>query len=326
MQQNHKIGIVGIGMVGKEAMRYFLEQGFKRGSDLFCFDADEKKGFKDDVASAQIIFVCVPTPPAKDGSCDTGIVESVIKKYHAPDKILIVKSTIEPGTVARLQKKYKSPLLFNPEFLTESRAWEDFVRPDRQVVGHTAKSAEFAGTVLNLLPTAYFSSPGTLGTYDFVRMNSSEAEMGKYATNTFGAMKVTYGNVLSDFARALEAVHRREGIRLPVNYENIRKMVAHDRRIGDAWMDVNHGDYRGFGGYCFPKDLNAFIRFGEKTAKGLNKKKDKDLKGLVLKGIGFFKAIRDYNDFLLKMQGLSSKLISSHSEKLKSLRNKKNKK
>lgn len=312
-------------MVGKEAVRYFLEQGFQRGKDLFCFDADAKKGFQDDVASAQIIFVCVPTPPQKDGSCDASIVESVINKYHAPDKILIVKSTIEPGTVARLQKKYKSPMLFNPEFLTESRAWEDFIRPDRQVVGHTAKSAEFASTVLNLLPTAYFSSPGTLGTYDFVRMNSSEAEMGKYATNVFGAMKVTYGNILSDFSRALEITHRREGIKLPVNYENVRKMVAHDRRIGDAWMNVNYGNYRGFGGYCFPKDLAAFIKFGEKTAKGLNKKKDKDLKGLVIKGTGLLKAIRDYNECLLKTQGLSTKIVSSHDETLKKLINKKKK-
>ncbi len=325
MQQNPKIGIVGVGMVGKEALRYFLEQGFKRGKDLFCFDADTKKGFQDDVAAAQIIFVCVPTPPAKDGSCDTGIVEEIIGKYHASDKILIIKSTIEPGTVARLQKKYKSPMLFNPEFLTESRAWEDFIHPDRQIVGHTAKSAEFASTVLNLLPVAYFSSPGTLGTYDFVRMNSSEAEMGKYASNVFGAMKVTYGNILSDFSRALEVAHKREGIRMPVNYENVRKMVAHDRRIGDAWMNVNHGNYRGFGGYCFPKDLNAFIKFAEKTAKGLNKKKDKDLKGLIIKGIGFLRSIRDYNEYLLKTQGLSTKIVSSHDETLKKLIGKKKK-
>lgn len=325
MQQNPKIGIVGVGMVGKEAVRYFLEHGFERGKDLFCNDADPKKGFSDDVSLAQIIFVCVPTPPLKDGSCDTSIVESVIKKYHAIDKVLIVKSTIEPGTIARLQKKYKSPLLFNPEFLTESRAWEDFMHPDRQVVGHTIKSAEYASTVLNLLPTAYFSSPGTLGTYDFVRMNSSEAEMGKYASNVFGAMKVTYGNILADFAKALETAHNREGIKIPVNYENIRRMVSHDRRIGDAWMDVNHGSYRGFGGYCFPKDLNAFIKFGEKTVKSLNKKSDKDLKGLVVKGIGFLKAMRDYNEYLLSTQGLSGKIVSSHNEALKNLLDKRKK-
>ena len=325
MEKGPKIGVVGIGMVGKETVRYFAEQGYARGRDLFCYDIDPKKGFNDKVENAQIIFICVPTPSAKDGSCDTSIVESVVAKYHSPSRVLIIKSTIEPGTLARLQKKYKSPLLFNPEFLTESRAWEDFIRPDRQIVGHTAKGLEYAGTVLNLLPSAYLSSPGTLGTYEFVRMNSSEAELGKYASNIFGALKVTYSNILADIAKALEIAHKREGIRLPVNYDNIRKIVAHDRRIGDAWMDVAHGSYRGFGGYCFPKDLNAFISFGEKTAKILNKKKDKETKGLVARGVVFLKSIRDYNDYLLKTQGLNAKIVSSHNEELrKKLKGRKN--
>jgi len=325
MEKSPKIGIVGIGMVGKETMRYFTEQGYARGRDLFCHDTDPKKGFNDKVENAQIIFICVPTPPAKDGSCDTGIVESVVAKYHSPSRVLIIKSTIAPGTLAKLQKKYKSPLLFNPEFLTESRAWEDFIRPDRQIVGYTQKSLEYAGTVLNLLPSAYLSSPGTLGTYEFVRMNSSEAELGKYASNVFGALKVTYSNILADIAKALEIAHKREGIRLPVNYDNIRKMVAHDRRNGDAWMDVTHGSYRGFGGYCFPKDLNAFISFGEKTVKILNKKKDKETKGLVVRGVVFLKSIRDYNDYLLKTQGLNAKIVSSHNEELrKKLKGRKN--
>ena len=326
MRENPKIGIIGIGMVGKEVLRYFEEQGYKRGKNLFCYDADPKKGFDDPVEESQVIFICVHTPKAKDGSCDTSIIESVIKKYSMPDKILIVKSTVEPGTIARFQKKYKSPILFNPEFLTESRAWEDFIRPDRQIVGHTAKSAPYASTILNILPIAYFSSPGTLGTYDFVRMNSSEAEMGKYASNVFGAMKVVYANILADFAEALETAHRREGIKMSVDYENIRKMVAHDRRIGDAWMSVKHGNYRGFGGYCFPKDLDAFISYGQGAAKKLNKKKDKNLKGLVLKGVEFLKAIRGYNDYLLKIQGLDARIVSSHNENLRMILAKRKKK
>ena len=319
MNEKPKIGVVGVGMVGKELARYFMAEGWKRGRDLFLYDKDEKKGFSDDVKKACIIFISVPTPPKKDGFCDTSIVEGVVKELHSPARILVIKSTLEPGTVARLQKKYKSPILFNPEFLTESRAWEDFIRPDKQIVGATAKSVAFAGTVLNLLPQAYFSSPGTLGAYDFIRVNSSEAEFGKYASNVFGAIKVTYGNVLADFAKALEVVHKREGVKLPVNYENIRKMVAHDRRIGDAWMDVYHGNYRGFGGYCFPKDFNAFIAFGRKLAAGLNKKKDKELKILVKSGLNVFQAIWDYNESLLKSQGLSVELVSSHEEHVKKL-------
>ncbi|KKT28719.1 MAG: UDP-glucose dehydrogenase [Candidatus Giovannonibacteria bacterium GW2011_GWB1_46_20] len=323
MDNKPKIGILGVGMVGKEAARYFLESGWERGKSLFLHDTDAKKNFSDDIKKANIIFICVPTPSKKDGSCDTSIVESVINKYHAPDRILVIKSTVEPGTVARFQKKYKSPILFNPEFLTESRAWEDFIRPDKQIVGHTHKSQAVAGSVLNLLPQAYFSAPGTLGTYEFVRVNSSEAEFGKYASNVFGALKVTYANVLADFANALEKVQRREGIKLPVDYENIRKMVAHDRRIGDAWMNVYHGNYRGFGGYCFPKDFKAFMIFGNKLIKKLNKKKDKNLQFLLKSGLGFLEAVWKYNSNLLKSQDLSVELVSSHESNVRALLEKK---
>jgi UDP-glucose 6-dehydrogenase len=218
--------------------------------------------------------------------------------------------------VARLQKKYKSPILFNPEFLTESRSWEDFIRPDRQVVAHTAKSVSHAGYILNILPKAFFSSPGVLGTYDFVRVNSSEAEMGKYGGNIFGAMKVTYANILADFAKALETSQKREGIKEEVNYNNIRHMVAHDARIGDAWLDVYRGNYRGFGGYCLPKDLDAFIKFGEKLSKKLTKKSDEKLVLLVNNGLDFLKAIRKYNNNLLFLQGLDIKAISTHDKEV----------
>lgn len=313
------MGIVGVGMVGKETMRYFLEHGHVRGLDLFLYDADPQKKFFDDVARSDVIFISVPTPPKKDGSCDTSVVESVVAKYHASGKVLVIKSTVEPGTVARLQKKYKSPILFNPEFLTESRAWEDFIRPDRQVVGHTATSLGFASAVLNILPVAYFSSPGTLGTYEFTRINSSEAELGKYASNVFGAIKVTYANILADFSKALEVVSRREGVKLPMSYENVRKMVAHDRRIGDAWMNVYHGNYRGFGGYCFPKDFKAFMAFVEKLARKLNKKKDKELKGLINQSLNVLRAIWSYNEYLLKTQGLTVQMVSSHEASVKKL-------
>jgi len=319
MQEKPRIGIVGIGMVGKEIMRYFLESGWRRGKELFLYDADAKKGFGDAAEKADVIFVCVPTPPQKDGSCDTSIVEAVVKKYHNPEKVLVVKSTIEPGTVARLQKKYKSPILFNPEFLTESRAWEDFIRPDRQIVGHTAKSMVHASNVLNMLPTAYFSSPGTLGTYDFVRLNSTEAEFGKYASNLFGAIKVVYANILADFAKATETTLKREGVKLGVNYENIRKVVAHDRRIGDAWMNVYKGNYRGYGGYCFPKDFDSFVSFGEKMIKKLDKKKDKDTKALMVSALAVLKSIRKYNSDLLKSQGLNQKIVSSHEKEVEAL-------
>lgn len=135
-----KIGLIGLGMVGLPLKKHLEEKGFKRGFNLFCYDSDPKKNFNDDVYQADIIFICVPTPKKRDGSCNIDVVDSVVRKFHNQNKVIVIKSTIEPGTVARLQEKYNCPFLFNPEFLTESRAWEDFIKPDRQIVGHTGKA------------------------------------------------------------------------------------------------------------------------------------------------------------------------------------------
>jgi UDP-glucose 6-dehydrogenase len=154
-----KIGIIGLGMVGEPIRRWFQEvNGYKRGRDLFCYDVDSKKGYSDDVNKADVIFVSVPTPTNPDGSCNVSIVESTVAGI-SDGKIVVVKSTVTPGTVERLQKKHpKKRLIFNPEFLTESQAWEDYLSPDRQIVGHTAKSISDSVEVLNNI----LSVPGHL--------------------------------------------------------------------------------------------------------------------------------------------------------------------
>ena len=110
-----KIGIVGLGMVGGPVKRWFEElNGYKRGKDLFCYDADPKKGYIDDVNMADVIFIAVPTPSNPDGSCNVSIVELAVSKIK-DNKIVVIKSTVSPGTVERLQKKYpKKRLIFNP--------------------------------------------------------------------------------------------------------------------------------------------------------------------------------------------------------------------
>ncbi|MEK7085247.1 MAG: hypothetical protein AAB904_01820, partial [Patescibacteria group bacterium] len=191
--QNMRIGIVGVGMVGGTLRRYFEEvKNLKRGKNLFLYDADPQKGFRDDINRADIIFICVPTPPQKNGGADLSGIESALASLKG-EKAAVIKSTVPPGTTERCQKKFpKLKLLFSPEFLTESRAWEDMLRPDRQIVGHTEQSKNQAGPILTILPQAFFSSPGTLGTYQFIRANATEAELGKYAGNLFAAMKVAY--------------------------------------------------------------------------------------------------------------------------------------
>ncbi len=297
-------------MVGSALVKYFLKSGWERDKNLFCYDADFQKRFLDDVAKSKILFICLPTPTAKDGSCDTSLVEKAVQKYHDPKRILVVKSTVEPGTIAKLQEKYSSPIIFNPEFLTEARSWENFIKPDRQVVAHTIKSRKFTDKILKILPR---------GKHSFSNLTASEAELGKYASNVFGAMKVAYSNIVADFASALEKVHAESGIKMSVKYDRLRHIVGKDPRIGDSWMNVNYQDYRGFGGYCFPKDLNAFINFGAKLARNLNKKNDQNTKKLVISGVDFLKSIRAYNDNLLKAQGLSADLVSRHDKRLKQL-------
>ena len=319
-----KIGIIGLGMVGEPLKKYFEIRGFKHGRNLFCYDTDPKKYYLDDVAKADVIFVCVPSPRKPDGSCNVSIVEEVIKGLAGRGKVFVVKTTVEPGTCARLAKKYKTAILFNPEFLTEARAWEDMINPDRQIVAYTASTRQYASVVLNLLPVAFFSSPGTLGTYNFTRLNSTEAEIGKYAGNWFGALKVTYANILVDLCQALESVLKEDGIKEKINYEHIRYIIGHDRRIGDAWMDVYHGNYRGYGGYCFPKDTDALIAVIDKTIKKLPVKSA--TRNSLQKGIKLLEAMRDYNTALLASQGYSPEGISRHDHEVREIINNKNKK
>jgi len=301
---NLKIGIIGLGMVGEPIRRWFEEKrGFRRGLDLFCYDSDPTKGYYDDYNLADIIFISVPTPPNPNGSCNISIVESVIADIIW-EKIMVIKSTVPPGTTEGLQKKHpQHKFLFNPEFLTESQAWEDFLKPVRQIVGYTEKSRDAALAVLNLLPISYYQSPWLVSTYKIRGHTATEAEVIKYASNVFGAIKVSFGNMVYDVC----GIAGTSG-GLQVNYENVRDALGADPRIGSAWLDVNHGSYRGFGGYCFPKDLKAFTEFCRSLVKFLKVSENKRLLGL----IKFLESVWDYNDRLLGVQSLTVEDVSKH--------------
>lgn len=326
-----KIGIVGIGMVGEPIRRWFEEiNGYKRGRDLFCYDADPKKGYFDDVNKAEIIFVAVPTPPNSDGSCNTSIVDAAVSRIK-DNKIVVIKSTVEPGTVEWLQKKYpKKRFIFNPEFLTESQAWEDFISPDRQIVGTTSKSVSDSVEVLNLLPKKNFIRPWT-SDYSRRSVNATEAEMGKYASNVFGFMKVVYGNILADMAHAMNYKFKKDKNSAKVDYNNIREIIGADLRIGSAWLNVEHGNYCGAGGYCFPKDMAAFVKFAENLVQLIEKdnpdvkksgsrskrrENKNDFVKVLKKGISALKAMQDYNVELLRWQNLTIEDVSKHNKEI----------
>jgi len=284
-----KLGLIGVGWVGAQLKRYFEEfRGYKAGVDLMLHDIDPKK-CAGDINQAEVIFVAVPTPPnPKDGSCDTSILEDAVGKISGKNKVVVLKSTIPPGTTERIQAKYpQHKFLFNPEFLSEKTAWQDMLRPDRQIVGFTEKSLDAAHLVLSLLPSAPLTSPCRIGTYEQTRITATEAEMIKYAGNVYFAQKVNWANALARMAEKIGA-----------NYEHVRKGMASDQRIGDSHLDVNHGGYRGFGGYCFPKDTAAFMAFAKQN--GLN-----DVHELLT-------AAWKFNENLLAEQGLTVEDVSHH--------------
>ena len=288
MAQNYKIGIIGVGMVGTPLKIYFeKEKEYQRGHDLFLYDIDPQKGYFDDVHPADIIFICVPTPRSPDGSANLTAVESALESIKG-EKIVVIKSTVPPGTTESFQKKYSQyKILFNPEFLTERKAWEDFLKPDRQIVGFTDKSIDAAQVVLSLLPRAPFMSPWGVNTYRPIKITATEAEIIKYGGNVHFSRKINFANILSLLSE-----------KLGVDYENVRLGMSADYRIGDSHLDVQHGGYKGFGGFCFPKDLDALIAH---------------LKTLGLDGCAeLLRKDREFNEKLLANQGLTLEEVSVH--------------
>lgn len=260
--EKYKIGIVGSeGMVGGATKQYFQK---KENYELFLYDK-RGVGSMEDINKADYIYVCVPTP-YKEG-CDTSIVEEVLSELK-DDKIVILKSTITPGTTDKLQKKFpKLKILFNPEFLTEVTADQDMSFPDRQIVGYTEESYTVAKEVLLQLPLAPFERI----------MPASEAEMVKYAGNCWFAVKVTYANQIFDLCE-----------KVGIDYKTVLEGMSADKRIGRTHLKIVHKGYRGYGGKCLPKDSKALLHFANQNGVGSGILEEADI----------------YNDGLLSEQGL----------------------
>lgn len=285
------VGIIGVGMVGGALARYFLEvKKLKRGKDVFLYDADSKKGYGDDVNRADIVFVAVPTPRDKaTGVCDTSIVEEAFGTLD-DGKIIVIKSTVAPGTTDTLQRKFpRLKVLFSPEFLTEKNAWSDTIHPDRQIVGFTKGSEAAAAEVLKLLPQASFQSPSKAN-----HITALEAELVKYAGNVYLSRKVVFANALAKIAEKVGA-----------DYNHVRAGMGADARIGASHLNVDYNAYRGFGGYCFPKDTSALMMFARDA--GLN-----DVYELL-------KGDWDFNEQLLREQGLTIDDVSRHDAEIQEI-------
>lgn len=240
-----KIGIIGQGFVGSA-----VYQKFKNFYEVKTFDLNPEKCNSTEeeiLKKCKIIFVCVPTPMNSDGSCNISIVEQVVKNINkkTKNKVLVIKSTVIPGTTAYLNKKYKnSSVCFNPEFLTERNAVEDYNNQNRIVLG----GPRSATTLLKQVFSVVFPSA------NIIKTDSSYAEMVKYITNTFLSVKVSFANEMYQLCQKLK-----------LDYDKIIEYAKYDTRLGNSHWSVPgpDGDF-GFGGHCFPKDLQAIIHLTEK--------------------------------------------------------------
>lgn len=242
------IGIIGWGVVGRAVGEGFASSG---SNQITWWDKYKKGPYSlgKVISESEFFFLCVPTPMFSDDSgIDLSVVEDTVSviapKISDTDKILIIKSTVIPGTTASFKKKHpKVNFAMNPEFLTEANAPWDFLHPDRTIIG--ALSQPVSEKLVQLYRDLLGSQAKIFIT------DVTTAEMVKYMSNAFLATKVIFANEMYDLCTALG-----------IKYEEVAEMVAADKRIGMSHLNVT--TMRGFGGKCFPKDAVALLGFAKK--------------------------------------------------------------
>jgi UDPglucose 6-dehydrogenase len=216
---------------------------------------EERLEFSTDLAGAvkkcPVIFITVGTPQGDDGSADLKYVLDVAREVGQAmngEKIIVIKSTVPVGTCEKVEAavksvtKLKSRVVSNPEFLKEGHAVEDFMRPDRIIIGCTDEKA--AGVIKEIYqPFLRTGRP-------LLVMDVRAAEMSKYAANAMLATRISFMNMLANLAE-----------RLGVNIEDVRRGVGSDARIGNAFLFPGTG----YGGSCFPKDVRALMKTAEEA-------------------------------------------------------------
>ena len=239
-----KLGIIGKGFVGSA-----VANGFDIDCKQTIVDPKYTDDTIEDVLDCKLVFVCVPTPVSEDGSCDTSIVKDVLIELSMRDYkgVVVVKSTIIPDYLHEFKKEFDLKIVYNPEFLTESNANEDFKNPPFQVFGGKWRDCE-------VVEKAYLrhSSVRIVPTF---KVDLITASLIKYTINSWLATKVTFFNEIYDLFKNSGA---------HASWDQFTEMVKNDPRIGNSHMQVPGTDGKqGFGGHCFPKDTNALIYYAK---------------------------------------------------------------
>lgn len=260
------IGVIGYGYVGKAVVNFFKDH-FR----VFIYDPAYGNGFGkyenkssdgyeiyktvqftediDQINSCDLVVICVPTPMSEDGSVDLSIIEETVQKFNAP--LMLIKSTIPPGTTERLREETGKYIAFSPEFIGEGKYvvqwWKDKGYPhptdmkyhDFQIFGGrrdiTSGILQYFKKVLG--PEA-----------KYIQTDSTTAELCKYMENSWGAMKVTFCNEWFEIAK-----------QFGVDYDELRELWLLDGRVERMHTAV-FPESRGFGGKCYPKDVNGIIK------------------------------------------------------------------
>ena len=240
---------------------------YEPGLDILFYRNIAKKrltftnDLKNAVLSSEIIFLCLPTPQGEDGSADLKYVlrvadeiGKILKENNDADfKIVVNKSTVPVGTAQKVKEaiaKYgvsNFDVVSNPEFLKEGFAVEDFMKPDRVVIGGENPNS------LEMMKLLY--EPFVRQGNPILVMDTKSAEVTKYAANSYLAMRITFMNELANYCEKVGA-----------NVDNVRKGMGADQRIGKRFLFPGIG----YGGSCFPKDVRALIKSAEENNGSLN--------------------------------------------------------
>ena len=242
-----KVGIIGNGFVGESQVF-----AFSPTNEIRVYDIDPLKSTHtlSETHECDFIFVCVPTPMKSDGRQDLSFIEKVFEESKE-GPIYIIKSTVLPGTTEKLIDKYPHlNIIFSPEFLTERTAKLDMLTQARIILGGEKKLTE---RVESLFSNRFMNR-------HFIHTDSKTAEFIKYMNNTFFATKVS---IMNEYYRLSKLVG--------INWEDAMYGFSSDGRVGDSHLHVPGPDGKlGFGGTCFPKDINALTSMAKDVGVRMN--------------------------------------------------------
>ena len=235
MKNKDEAVVIGTGPVGIQTVQS-LKIRTKVSSQLSQEEIKE-------ISEKKFIFLCLPTPTDENGVQDIQIIRNYVRDIasYSTKPIIIIRSTVLPGTAHNLSSWYEIRVASVPEFLTEDTADEDTKNPDFILIGSDDKEVD---NEITALYKKYYKK--TL----FINTTSVTAELIKYSTNAFFAMKVVFANEIYDIAQ-----------RLGAHYPMIKVTMYKNKFIGNNHLEPFHKNYRGAGGRCLAKDLEAFNTF-----------------------------------------------------------------